>query len=97
MCFFVLVNGTPTGFSSSSRCLGQEDPLSPSLFVIVMEAFSKMISAIVNGGFLLRFSVRSRNVGGLNIFHLLFADDTSIFLQGKPWPLPLFALFVHMF
>lgn len=45
-----------------------------------MEALSKMVSAIVNGGFFLGFSVGSRNVGGLNISHLLFADDTLIFL-----------------
>jgi hypothetical protein len=37
-----------------------------------------MIYAAVNLVFLLDFSVRSRNIGVLNILHLLFADDTLI-------------------
>jgi hypothetical protein len=52
VCFFVLVNNSPMGFFSNSRCLKQGDPLSPLLFVIFIEALSKMISATVNGGFL---------------------------------------------
>jgi hypothetical protein len=39
--FSLLVNDTPTGFFSSSHGLRQWDPLSPLLFVIVMEAFGK--------------------------------------------------------
>jgi hypothetical protein len=50
--FSVLVNSTPTGFFTNSCGLRQGDHLlSLSLFVIVIEALSKMISVIVNGGF----------------------------------------------
>jgi len=77
--FFVLVNGTPTGFFSSSRGLRQGDPLSPLLFVIVMEALSKLFSATVQRGFLSGFFVGSGSSEVINISHLLFADDTLVF------------------
>jgi hypothetical protein len=74
----------PSGFFSSSRGLRQGDPLSPFLFVIVMEALSKMISALVDGGLLSGFMVGSRSGGAINISHLLFADDTLIFCEANP-------------
>ncbi|XP_042973159.1 uncharacterized protein LOC122304964 [Carya illinoinensis] len=51
----VLVNGTPAGFFNSSRGLRQGNSLSPFLFVIVMEAFSRLVKAVV-GRFFIRFS-----------------------------------------
>jgi hypothetical protein len=53
--------------------------LSPLLFVIVMEALSKMIGVIMNGGFLSSFYVGIRNAGALNISQLLFVDETLIY------------------
>jgi hypothetical protein len=41
--FFVLVNGSLEGFFGSSRGLCQGDLLSPLLFLLVMEALSKML------------------------------------------------------
>jgi hypothetical protein len=62
------------------RCyLNKDCPLSPLLFVIEMEALSKMISATIGGGFLLGFFVGSKNSGVLHISHILFVDDTLIF------------------
>jgi hypothetical protein len=78
--FSVLVNSSPTGFFSSSRGLRQGDPLSPLLFVIVMEALGRMISAAVSGGLLSGFSVGT----GTDISHLLFADDTLLFCGANP-------------
>jgi hypothetical protein len=70
--------------------------LSPLLFVIVMEALGKMISTAVSGGLLSGFSVGTRNDGGIDISHLLFADDTLIFVGLTQSP-PSFAMFVFMF
>jgi len=77
--FSVMVNGSPNGFFSSSRGLRQGDPLSPVLFVFVMEALSRMISVAVGGGLLEGFSV-----GNVTFSHLLFADDTFIFCNARP-------------
>jgi hypothetical protein len=77
--FSVLFNGTPSGFFSSDRGLRQGDPLSPLLFVIVMEALSRMMAVTESRGLVDGFSVGSRNNAGMVVSHLLFADDTLIF------------------
>jgi hypothetical protein len=77
--FSILVNGSPNGFFGSYRGLRQGDPLSPLLFVFVMEALSQMISAAVQGGLLEGFKV-----GNTSFSHLLFADDTLIFCNAMP-------------
>ena len=41
--FSVLFNGSPVDFFGSSRGLRQGDPLSPMLFLVMMEVFSKMM------------------------------------------------------
>ena len=50
--FSILINGTPSGFFQSSRGLRQGDPLSPYLFVIVMEALSCLLKRAKEEGFL---------------------------------------------
>ena len=76
--FSVLINGSPEGFFDNSRGIWQGDPLSP-LFVFVMEALSRMLSAGINDGLLEGFKV-----GNVTVSHLLFADDTLIFCRDSP-------------
>jgi hypothetical protein len=82
-CHSVLVNGSSAGFFNSSRGLRQDDPLSPLLFIVVMEALSKMLSGVVDSGRLSCFPVGSRPPV-INISHLLFADDILVFCEANP-------------
>jgi hypothetical protein len=77
--FSVLINGSPAGFFNSSRGVRQGDPLSPFLFVIVMEAFSRMVKASVDQGLFSGFVVGNRGSEQVHISHLLFADDMLMF------------------
>ena len=58
--FSMLINGTPFNFFRSFKGLRQGNPLSPFLFVIVMEAFSRLVERVVRGGFLIAFHVEGR-------------------------------------
>jgi hypothetical protein len=51
------------------------------LFVVVMEALSRMMTATLDRGLLSSFSVGSRNNEELLVSRLLFADDTLIFVR----------------
>jgi hypothetical protein len=56
--FSVLINGAPSGFFGSSRGVRQGD-LSHFLFVLAMEAFSRMLGASNDRGLISGFSVGS--------------------------------------
>lgn len=53
--FSMLANGSPSCLFKSSYGLRQGNPLSPFLFMIIMEAFYRMLAATVEGGFVLDF------------------------------------------
>jgi hypothetical protein len=74
-----LINGSPEDFFDSSQGLWQGDPLSPLLFVFVMEALIRMLSVGINEGLLEGFKV-----GDVVVSHLLYADDTLIFYKDNP-------------
>ena len=68
-------------FSEVQWGLRQGDPLSPYLFVIVMEVFSCLMRRAISGGLLSGWRVRGRGGEGILISHLLFADDTLVFCE----------------
>ena len=82
--FSILINGSPEGFFGSTCGIRQGDPLSPLLFVIIMEALSRMMSKAIEEGLLLGFQVGALGNDSLCLSHLLFADDTLIFSDGNP-------------
>lgn len=77
--FSILVNGEPAGFFEGKRGLRQGDPLSPYLFIIVMEALSKMLDAAARDG---KFGLHPQCENPL-LTHLLFADDLLLFSDGS--------------
>ena len=77
--FSIIVNGSPVGFFGSSRGLRQGDPLSPLLFLLIMEVLSKILKKIEECGLLHGFHVGPVNFIGVRISRLLFVDDTILF------------------
>ena len=61
----------------------QADPLSPLLFVLVMEALGKMLAKVVHEGRMSGFSVGNLEGRSLAVSHLLFEDDTLIFCDAN--------------
>ena len=80
--YSVIVNGSPTGFFDSSRGLRQGDPLSPLLFLVIMEVLSRMLRRTEEGGFIRGFC--AGRTDEVCISHLLYADDTIIFCDAEP-------------
>ena len=55
--------------------------LSPMLFLILMEVFSRMVKRMEGVGLLSGFRADGRKGRGECVSHLLFADDTILFCE----------------
>ena len=76
--FSVAVNGELAWFFASKRGLRQGDPLSPLLFIIVMEVFSRSLFVVAQGqGF--KYHPKCEEV---KLTHVCFADDIFLFSSG---------------
>ena len=82
--FSILVNDSSLGFFQSSKGLRQEDPFSSYFFVIVMETFNCLLKRAKVEGFLSRWQVRGNGRKGVDVSHLLFADDMLVFCEPSP-------------
>jgi hypothetical protein len=81
--FSVMVNGSPSGFFGSSRGIRQGDPLSPLLFLLVMEVLSRMLHRTEEAGFIRGFKAGNGVEDDFHVSHLLFADDTIVFCDAE--------------
>jgi hypothetical protein len=72
------IHGRHTGFMKARRGLRQGDPISPLLFVIVMEYLHRILQQLTK---VPNFNFHSK-CEHLNIINLSFADDLLIFTRG---------------
>ncbi|GLT50394.1 hypothetical protein SLA2020_238810 [Shorea laevis] len=76
----ILWNGEPLPWFSPHRGLRQGDPLSPYLFILVMEKLAQMIQRRVDSK---AWKPLSLSRGGVSISHLFYADDLMLFAQAS--------------
>ena len=72
----VLLNGVPGDLIHHRRGLRQGDPLSPMLFILIMDVLGHMITKATSEGLLLPLSSR-----GLQHRISMYADDVALFLR----------------
>jgi mannosylglycoprotein endo-beta-mannosidase len=72
----VLLNGVPGDHIHHQRGLRQGDPLSPMLFILVMDVLGHMIAKATSEGLLLPLSAR-----GIQHRISIYADDVALFLR----------------
>ena len=75
--FSVMVNGRPRGIFNASRGIRQGDPLSPFIFVLVVDALNRLVVRARDVGLIEGFEIGRDRV---KLSHLQFADDTIFFL-----------------
>jgi hypothetical protein len=78
--FSISLNGSLIGYFPGGKGLRQGDPLSPYLFVLAMEVFSRIMDDHTREGSGFKFHFRCSR---LRLAHLCFADDLLIFSEAN--------------
>ena len=76
--FVVLVNGTPSNFFTATHGVCQGCPLSPLLFILVIEGLSLLIQDARSNGLIRGIQLSP----SLALSHLLFVDDVILLGSG---------------
>ena len=76
--FAVLINGTPSKFFTATRGIRQGCPLSPLLFILVIEGLSLLIADVWDNGLIKGIKISPTFV----LTHLLFVDDVILLGSG---------------
>ena len=74
-CFVVLVNGSPSDFFKASRGIRHGCPLSPLLFILIIESIGRIILNAHLAGHITGYQYTP----DLSITHMLFVDDVLLF------------------
>ncbi|CAN0839655.1 Transposon TX1 uncharacterized 149 kDa protein [Linum grandiflorum] len=80
--FSILVNGEASGYFRSSRGLRQGDPLSPFLFIFMMEVLSGILGIVQQDHMVSGFYMNERVQTGL-VNHIMYADDALLFCDAE--------------
>ncbi|CAH9096848.1 unnamed protein product [Cuscuta epithymum] len=92
--FSVLINGSPQGFFKPLRGVKQGDPLSPFLFILASEAFSRGLKWQVSNGLIQPYWLGRF---GFPVTHLAYADDLLIFINGGSRSIRNFKKFLSLY
>nr|XP_009789431.1 PREDICTED: uncharacterized protein LOC104237055 [Nicotiana sylvestris] len=84
--YYVLINGQPNGFFTSSRGVNQGDPLSPTLFILAAEELSRGLNSLHTNLYFCGFGMPKWSP---KINHLSYTDDTIIFCSSDETSLRL--------
>lgn len=90
----VLINGQPSSSFRLFRGVKQGDPLSPLLFILSSEGFSRGMKSLSAAG-----QLQSFRLGRIpfSITHLAYADDLLVFLRGTQRNLTHFRTFLTQY
>ncbi|KAK4384089.1 hypothetical protein Sango_3092900 [Sesamum angolense] len=84
--YSVVVNGGVHGFFAGARGLRQGDPMSPYLFVLVMEVLHMILQQLIEQDGDFQYHWRCQE---LNLFQLSFADDLLLLCKANEGHLPV--------